>query len=147
LVRLYDAAGGLANFYSSLSFSRAGRSFSDLLWTIMPCLKVIGSVPWFYGGSQYGSDQGAGCHGTRDTYLHVLFCRLLPFLGHGARSHRIREQASDAENQAGSGDDAGGEEEDLAALIRRRGSSWAVGTEGNIVRYELDISQSGLGWR
>ena len=69
-----------------------------------------------------------------ETYLHVLFCRLLPLLGHGAWSHGVGEQASDTEDGAGSGDDAGREEKDLAALIRRRGSSRAVGTERNVVR-------------
>ena len=75
-----------------------------------------------------------------ETYLHVLFGRLLPFLGHGAWSDRVGKHASDGENGHGSSDNAGREEEDLTALIRGRRSSWAVGTEGNVVGCEQVMS-------
>jgi len=67
------------------------------------------------------------------THLHVFFGGLLPFLGHGARSHGVGEETGDGEDDEGSGDNAGREEEDLAALIGGRGSSWAVRAEGDIV--------------
>lgn len=67
------------------------------------------------------------------THLEVLLGGLLPFLGHGARADGAREHARASEDHEGSGNDTGGEEEDVAALIRRRGSSGTMGTEGDVV--------------
>lgn len=57
----------------------------------------------------------------------------MPLLGHGTRSHGIGEQAGDGEDGDSSGNATGGEEEDLAALIRGRRSAGSMGTKGNVV--------------
>lgn len=143
MVCLYGVVDGPGNFYSSSGFSRAGRSFSDLLWIIMPGLKVMGSVPWFCGGSAWVHKLHNGAAAAENTHPHVLLGRLLPLLGHGARSHGVGEQAGDTKDGAGSGDEASGQEKDLAALIRRRGSSGTVGTEGDVVCYVMKVSPGG----
>jgi hypothetical protein len=67
------------------------------------------------------------------THLHVLLGGLLPLLCHGAWSDGVGEHARESENGEGTEDDGSGEEEDVAALIRRRGSAGTVGTESNVV--------------
>ena len=66
-------------------------------------------------------------------YLEVLLTGLLPFLGHGARPNGAGEHAREGEDGKGTHDDGRGEEEDVTALIRRRGSAGTVGTKGNVV--------------
>jgi hypothetical protein len=70
---------------------------------------------------------------ANQTHLHVLFSSLLPLLGHGTRSNGVRKHANGSENREGCEDNTGGEEEDVAALIRRRWAAGAVRTEGNVV--------------
>jgi hypothetical protein len=69
------------------------------------------------------------------TYLHVLLGGLLPFLCHGAGSDGAGKHARESEDGKGTGNDGRGEEEDVAALIRRRGSAGTVGAKGNVVGY------------
>jgi hypothetical protein len=57
----------------------------------------------------------------------------LPLLGHGARSDGAGKHARESEDSERSTDDTGGEEEDVAALIRRGRSAGAVGTKGDVV--------------
>jgi hypothetical protein len=66
-------------------------------------------------------------------YLQVFFAGLLPLLGHGARSDGACEHARESEDCESRSNDTGGEEEDVAALIRRRWSAGSVGTEGDVV--------------
>lgn len=65
--------------------------------------------------------------------LEVLLTGLLPFLCHGARPDGAGEHAREGEDGKGTHDDGRGEEEDVAALIRGRGSAGTVGTKGNVV--------------
>lgn len=67
------------------------------------------------------------------THLHVLLGGLLPLLGHGAGPDGAGKHAGEGENGDGGGDAAGGDEEDVAALIRGRWSSGTVGAKGNEV--------------
>lgn len=66
-------------------------------------------------------------------YLEVLLTGLLPFLCHGAGPDGAGEHAREGEDGKGTHDDGRGEEEDVAALIRGRGSAGTVGTKGNVV--------------
>lgn len=137
------------NIYSSLSFSRAGRCFSDLLWTIMPGWNVMGSVPCACGGYyQHGipGEQQQCAYRRRPTYLHVLLGSLLPLLGHGARSYGVGEETGDGEDTDGGGNDTANKEEDLATLIRRRGAAGAVGTESNVVCCARVVSSCVCRW-
>lgn len=105
----------------------------------MPGLNVMGSVPCACGermcqrGVQQTCIERRSSKIGRAAYLHVLLGGLLPLLGHGARSHRVGEQAGGGEDGDSGGDNTGGEEEDLAALIGGRGTAGAVGTKGNVV--------------
>jgi hypothetical protein len=67
------------------------------------------------------------------THLHVLLGGLLPLLRHGAWSDGVGEHARESEDGEGTEDDGSGEEEDVAALIRRRGSAGTMGAESNVV--------------
>jgi hypothetical protein len=69
------------------------------------------------------------------THLEVLLRSLLPLLGHGAGPDGAGEHAGEGENSEGTEDDGNRDEENLAALIRRRGTAGAVGTEGDEVGY------------
>jgi hypothetical protein len=74
------------------------------------------------------------CFRSNDTtHLQVLLRGLLPLLGHGAGSDGAGEQAGGTENGKGSEDATQSDEQNLAALIRRRGAAGAVRTEGNEV--------------
>jgi hypothetical protein len=93
----------------------------------------MGSVPWDCDVLVTAS-QKAECSGIA-THLHVLLSSLLPLLGHGAWPDGAGEHARESEHGKGRADDTDGQEEDLAALIRRRRSSRTVGTEGDEVCY------------
>lgn len=75
-------------------------------------------------------------------YLEVLLRSLLPLLGHGARPDGAGEHAGEGEDSEGTGDDGEGDEQNLAALIRRRGTAGAVGTEGDEVGYHKKASSA-----
>ena len=102
----------------------------------------MGSVPWACKQCQYiCRDWTRRACGNESSHLHVLLGSLLPFLGHGARPDGAGEHAGEGEESESTGNDGGGDEEDLATLIRRRGTAGAVGAEGNevgcISRYML----------
>lgn len=63
----------------------------------------------------------------------------MPLLGHGARSEGAGEHAGKREDGESTGDDGGGEEEYVAALIRGRWSAGTVGTESNVVGYSTRV--------
>jgi hypothetical protein len=102
----------------------------------------MGSVPWACEMCQYAC-RGWICRACsiESPHLHVLLSSLLPLLGHGAGPDGAGEHAGEGEGSESTGNDGGGNEEDLAALIRRRRTAGAVGTEGNevgcISRYML----------
>ena len=72
-------------------------------------------------------------HSDKSTNLQVLLGSLLPLLCHGTGPDRTGEHASEGEDGEGTEADSNGQEEDLTALIRRRRSAGAVGTEGDEV--------------
>jgi hypothetical protein len=88
----------------------------------------MGSVPWACDVLDISSESSEAT-----THLQVLLGGLLPLLGHGAGPDGAREHAPKGEHGKGSGDDTSREEEDVAALIRRRGSAGAVGAKGDVV--------------
>ena len=81
------------------------------------------------------------------THLQVFLRSLLPLLGHGARPDGAGEHARESEDGESTGDDGRGQEEDIAALIRRRGSAWAVGAESNKVCYIVRIMSAHCPYR
>jgi hypothetical protein len=94
----------------------------------------MGSVPWAYKMCQYTCrDWTCRACNNEFAHLHVLLGSLLPLLGHGARPNGASEHAGEGEGSESTGNDGGGDKEDLTALIRRRGTAGAVGTEGNEV--------------
>lgn len=72
-------------------------------------------------------------------YLEVLLASLLPLLGHGARPDGASKHASESKERKGTSNHSRREEEDLAALIRRRGTAGAVGTESNEVSCKVEL--------
>ena len=94
----------------------------------------MGSVPWACKMCQFTCrDWICRACSNESAYLHVLLSSLLPLLGHGAGPNGTGEHAGEGEGSESTSDDGGGDEEDLAALIRRSGTAGAVGTEGNEV--------------
>jgi hypothetical protein len=80
--------------------------------------------------------ENRGCKSCDEvTHLHVLLSGLLPLLCHGAWSNGAGEHARKREDGESTEDDGSGEEEDVAALIRRWGSAGTVGTESDVVGY------------
>jgi hypothetical protein len=94
----------------------------------MPLYEVMGSVPWACDVLDVSNKSS-----EVTTHLQVLLGGLLPLLGHGAGPDGAGEHAREGEDGKGSADDTGREEEDVAALIRRRGSAGSVGAKGDVV--------------
>ena len=96
----------------------------------------MGSVPWDCDMCQQTHLGDPYMNRARaSTHLEVLLGSLLPLLGHGARPDGAGEHAGEGEDGEGTGDDGERDEQNLAALIRRRGTAGAVGTEGDEVGY------------
>ena len=92
----------------------------------------MGSVPWDCDMCQQTHLGDPYMNRARaSTHLEVLLRSLLPLLGHGARPDGAGEHAGEGEDGEGTGDDGERDEQNLAALIRRRGTAGAVGTEGD----------------
>jgi hypothetical protein len=111
-------------FYSSLTLGPGG------LCTIIPGLKVMGSVPCAYLTRLVSTVTG---NYEDAAHLHVLLSSLLPLLGHSARSVGVGEQARNREDEDGGTDNTSGQHEDLAALIGGRRSAGSMGTESDVV--------------
>jgi hypothetical protein len=100
----------------------------------------MGSVPCDCDVLVLIHTQGALDKSVGATHLHVLLGGFLPFLCHGTGSDGAGEHARESEDGKGTSDDGRGEEEDVAALIRRRGSARTVGAKGD----EIGCMQSML---
>jgi hypothetical protein len=94
----------------------------------MPLNEVMGSVPWACDVLAISNESSETA-----THLQVLLGGLLPLLGHGAGPDGAGKHARESEHGEGSADDTGREEEDVAALIRRRGSAGTVGAKSDVV--------------
>ena len=101
----------------------------------------MGSVPWDCDMCQQTHLGDPYMNRARaSTHLEVLLGSLLPLLGHGARPDGAGEHAGEGEDGERTSNDGGREEEDVAALIRRRGSARTVGAKGD----EIGCMQSML---